>query len=49
MPQSFWLKFAVQEAVTLATLFVGTSGLTPQQKTDLDAFIAAAAKLSNDF
>lgn len=46
---SFWLQFAIQEAVTLASTFVLVSNLSPQQKADLEAFIAAAQKLSLDF
>jgi len=49
MPQSFWLQFAISEAVTLASAFTQISTLTAVQKTDLEAFIAAAQKLSLDF
>jgi hypothetical protein len=49
MPQSFWLQFAIEEAVTVASAFVQVSTLTSQQKADLEAFIAAAQKLSLDF
>jgi hypothetical protein len=46
---SFWLSFAIQEAITVASAFIGVSGLTPQQKTDLEAFLVAAQKVASDF
>lgn len=41
---SFWLQFAISEAVAIAQAVVmSNTSLTPQQKTALENFIAAAA------
>ena len=46
---SFWLKFAIQEAVTVATLVVQSTNLTAPQKAALENFIAAAQALIAQF
>jgi hypothetical protein len=46
---SFWLQFIINEALSVAQAFVGLSSLTPQQKTDLEAFIVAGQKVAQDF
>lgn len=49
MPNNFWLQFAISEALSVASAFVSLSTLTPQQKADLEAFIAAGQKVASDF
>lgn len=46
---SFWLKFAVQELLTLANAFLQLSTLTPTQKADLQQLIADGEKVISDF
>jgi hypothetical protein len=38
---SFWLKFAIQEAITLAQVFVAQTTLKPSLKNALEALITA--------
>jgi hypothetical protein len=38
---SFWLSFAIQEAVTMAQVFVQMSGIKPGLKAALENMIAA--------
>jgi hypothetical protein len=37
---SFWLKFAIQESVSLAEVFIQSSSLKPALKTALEKLIA---------
>jgi len=50
MKLSFWIQFAIQEALSvLAAYLQTTAGLTDQQKADGEAFIAAGQKFLGDF
>jgi len=46
---SFWLKFAISEALTLASLLVNSSTLTPAQKSALENFIASGTAVLATF
>lgn len=49
MGKNFWLMFAIQQAIAVAEVFVTSSALTEQQKTDLQAIITAGQKFVGDF
>lgn len=50
MPKNFWLQLAIQEALVVAEgVIAAQSSLTPQQKQDLEAFVAAGQKVAQDF
>lgn len=42
---SFWIKFAITEALSLAALIVDHSGMTSAQKAALEQFIASGNAL----
>jgi hypothetical protein len=42
---TFWITFIVTEAVGVAEAFVASSGLKPNVKAALEAFIAAGSNL----
>jgi hypothetical protein len=42
---SFWLTFAISEALTVAGLFVSKSGLTAEQKAAFEQFITSGNAL----
>lgn len=47
---SFWIKFAISEALTVATLLVSNNTkLTPEQKIALENFISSGNALLNLF
>jgi len=46
---SFWLRFAINEMLTILAGFIAVTTLTDQQKADADALIAAAQKFLSDF
>ena len=46
---SFWVQFAIAEAITVVETLIASSKLTPQQKTDGEALIQAAQKFIGDF
>lgn len=50
MKLSFWIQFAVSNAIQLVQAFIaGNSKLTEEQKVDLNSFIEAGTKLLSDF
>ena len=46
---SFWVQFAIQEAIVVAQLVVQDSSLSPAQKAALEKFIADGQALLNTF
>lgn len=49
MKLSFWIKFAIEEALTLTESLVENSKLTDSQKAALQKFILAGNDLLNAF
>jgi hypothetical protein len=41
MNKSFWLSFLINEAISISTTFVASSGLNAELKTALEGFIKA--------
>jgi hypothetical protein len=46
---SFWVQFAIMEAITVVDMFIARSNLTDTQKQDGLALVSAAQKFLNDF
>ena len=48
--KNFWLQFAIQEGMSVASAFVAANtSITPAQKTALEQFIAAGQAVSAAF
>jgi hypothetical protein len=47
--KNFWLHFAIQEATSIASLFVNSLSLKPEQKKALEDFIAAGQNVTTAF